>query len=1156
MGTTNGWVKVCVAPALAAVIAAGALVVAQVTPSPAPPYGVTGACHVSPIVDDLDRSARFYHDLIGLDLVPTPSPGDLPWDEDPGHLYLHGMPQARLRFIGARMPGIRCGVELVEMRGIDRKPVRRRIEDPGAVTLILLVRDLDAAFAKLKAAGVPVVSTGGAPVSMGSTSRTRAIIVQDPDGHFVELAQLDPQPETSAPASSNVIGIRLRVTVSDMDGTLAFYQQRLDLKGDLRAFTASPQVSAMLGLRDVEYRMATVRMPNSPLLLEFMELKGMPGTVTRSRVQDPGSFRLQLNVRDIDAALAGITAAGSAVVSSNGVPVSMTFGSRPWRMALAPDPNNLFLVVQHPPPPASALQSAAQPRVPAPPASVGSVAPGPGPHQALVGKYCVACHNTRTRTADLALDALDLGNVARDGAAWEKVIKKVRSGAMPPQGLPQPDGPARAALVSYLETALDRDAAARPNPGRPALHRLNRTEYQNVIRDLLALDVDAASLLPADDSSFGFDNVADVLGVSPVLLERYIAAAEQISATAIGDPAAPPTDKTYRVRFDLTQTGHIEGLPLGTRGGTLVHETFPLDGEYVIKPRLWRTNVGFIRGLAYPHQVEISVDGARIHLVTIGTPDDYRTSLMGPDNAVRIIEARMQTRVALKAGPHAIGVTFVAKTGALPPTLLQPYLSTLDPVDSDGVPRFETVTISGPYKPTSAGDTPSRRRIFTCRPAANATSAAETACARQIVTALARRAYRRPVHDADVAPVMAFYQTGRAKGGFDGGVQLAVQRILSDPEFVFRAERDPAPAARSVHRVSDLELASRLSFFLWSSVPDGELLAVAERGRLKEPQVLERQVRRMLADSRASALVGNFAGQWLYLRNLRNVVPSKDAFPDFDDNLRQSLQRETELLIEHVMKEDRSVLELLTADYTFVNERLARHYGIPNVYGTQFRRVSVSSEARRGLLGHGSILTVTSQPNRTSPVLRGKWILDNLLGAPPPAPPPVVPPLKENSEREQPQTMREQMEEHRANPACASCHKLMDPLGFALENFDGVGAWRTSDLRVPIDPSTELADGSRVAGPSALRQMIVSKPAVFVGTMTEKMLTYALGRGLEYYDLPAVRSIVRAAGRDDYRFTSVVLGVVGSVPFQMRASGVPVPAATAAARRSESPGEP
>jgi len=1137
--------------ACATAVAIGALVSAQ-SPAPtapslaAPPVGaVTGACHVSPIVDDLDRAARFYHDLLGLDLVPAPPPGPLPWDEDPGHLHLHGLPQARLRFIGARMPGIRCGVELVEINDVQRTAVRRRMRDPGAVTLILLVRDIDAAFTKLKAAGVPVVTTGGAPLAMSTANKTRAVIVHDPDGHFVELAQLDPVPATSAPPSSNVIGIRLRVTVADMEATLRFYRERLGLTGEPAPFTKNRIVSAMMGLPESEYRLATIRMPNSPLLFELLELRGLatapreaPGTGVRSTVQDPGSFRLQLNVRDIDAALAGMTEAGSTVVSSNRVPVSMTFGSRPWRLAVAPDPNNLFLVLQQPPPPAAPP--------PQPSAQAGN---GPAAHGALVSKYCVSCHNSRTRTADLALDALALSNVANDAAVWEKVIKKVRSGAMPPQGMPQPDGPARAALVSFLETTLDLAAAASPNPGRPALHRLNRVEYQNVIRDLLALDVDGASLLPADDSSFGFDNVADVLGLSPVLLERYIAAAEKISAAAIGDPASPATDKTYRVRFDLTQTGHIDGLPLGTRGGTLIRDTLPLDGEYVIKPKLWRTNVGFIRGLASPHQVEISVDGERVHLVTVGTPEDYQTSLMGPDNAVKIIEARMQVRVPIKAGPRAIGVTFVQKTNALPPTLLQPYLSTLDPVDSDGVPRFEAVTISGPFRAIGPGDTPSRRRIFACRPAAGAATAAETACARQIITGLARRAYRRPVGDADVAPLLAFYQTGRAKAGFDGGIQLALQRLLSDPEFVFRAERDPQTAgARSAYRITDLELASRLSFFLWSSVPDDDLLSAAGQGRLKDPVTLERQVKRMLADPRAAALISNFAGQWLYLRNLRNVVPSKDQFPDFDDNLRQALQRETELLLEHVMTQDRSVLELLTADYTFVNERLARHYGIANVYGTQFRRVPVTSDARRGLLGHGSILTVTSQPNRTSPVLRGKWILDNLLGTPPPAPPAVVPPLKENSERERPLTMREQMEEHRANPACAGCHKLMDPLGFALENFDGVGAWRTSDSRVPIDPSSELADGTRVAGPAALRQSLVANPTMFAGTMTEKMLTYALGRGLENYDMPAVRAIVRDAGGRDYRFSALVLGIVNSVPFQMRARAAQEPSATRASR--------
>ncbi|HEY6509130.1 MAG TPA: DUF1587 domain-containing protein, partial [Vicinamibacterales bacterium] len=836
-GTVLGWVCLAFPVWLLTGAMTGAQAPSAALPTPAGP--VTGACHVSPIVGDLDRAARFYHDLLGLDLVPSPPPGPLPWDEDPGHLHLHGLPQARLRFIGARMPGIRCGVELVEIDKVARSAVRRRMQDPGAVTLILLVRDIDAAFSKLRAAGVPVVTTGGQPLAMSTVNKTRAVIVQDPDGHFVELAELDPLPATTAPASSNVIGIRLRVTVGDMERTVRFYDQQLGLKGQVGPFATTHLVSAMMGLPDSEYRLTTIRLPGSPLLLELLELKGLAPVATPSRVQDPGSFRLQLNVRDIDVAVAGLASAGSAVVSTGRVPVSMTFNTRPWRLAIAPDPNNLFLVVQQGPPPAP--QALAPGRTPA---------AGPGPqlppdataaHAALVSTYCVSCHNSRTRTADLALDAVNLANVANEAPVWEKVIRKVRAGSMPPQGMPQPSGQARRALVSFLETAIDRAAVGRPNPGRPALHRLNRAEYQTVVRDLLALDVDAAALLPADDSSFGFDNVADVLGVSPALLERYIAAAEKISALAVGDPSIPATDTTHRVRFDLTQTGHVDGLPLGTRGGTLIRETFPLDGEYVIKPKLWRTNVGFIRGLAYPHQVEISVDGERVHLVTIGTPEDYQTSLMGPDNAVKIIEARMQVRVPLKAGRRAIGVAFVQKTSALPPTLLQPYLSTLDPVDSEGVPRFEAVTISGPFNVRGPGETPSRARIFSCRPTNGAGVAAETLCARRILTTLARRAYRRPVTEADLTPLLTFFQTGRDKRGFDGGVQLALQRVLSDPEFVFRAEREPAVAAAgTAYRVSDLELASRLSFFLWSSIPDDELLTVASQGRLKESAVLDR----------------------------------------------------------------------------------------------------------------------------------------------------------------------------------------------------------------------------------------------------------------------------------------------------------------------------
>jgi len=782
------------------------------------------------------------------------------------------------------------------------------------------------------------------------------------------------------------------------------------------------------------------------------------------------------------------------------------------------------------------------------PAGAGQPAPAPtasgaAAQQAVLDRYCASCHNARAKAGGLVLSGLDVSAAPDHAGLWEQVIGKLRAGTMPPPGAPQPDEPARLALAGWLETTIDTASVKRPNPGRPALHRLNRAEYQNAIHDLLALDIDAAALLPPDDSSYGFDNVADVLGVSPVLIERYVAAAETISALAVGDPSMPASDRTYRVRFDLTQTRHIEGLPLGTRGGTLIRETFPLDGEYVIKPKLWRTNVGFIRGLQYPHQVEVTLDGARVHLVTVGTPDDFSTSLMGPQNAVTQIEARLQVRVPITAGPHTIGVAFVQKTEGLPPTLLQPYQSTLDPVDSEGVPQLEAVTVSGPFAVQGRGDTPSRRRIFICGagPASRAgTPTGSTACARRILQTLARRAYRRPVSNADLRPLLAFYETGRRTGGWDAGIQLALERILADPKFVFRAESDGgATAAGTPFRVSDLELASRLSFFLWSSLPDDTLIDLASRGRLGDPAVLEQQVRRMLGDPRASALVSNFAGQWLYLRNLKNVAPSSEQFPDFDDNLRQSFRRETELLIDSVMREDRSVLDLLTADYTFVNERLATHYGIPNVYGSRFRRVAVPSDARRGLLGQGSILTVTSQANRTSPVLRGKWILDNLLGTPPPPPPPDVPALKENNERDRPLTMREQMEEHRANPACATCHKQMDPLGFALENFDAVGAWRTMDARNPIDPASQLADGTRVDGPVALRQALLRHPEAFVGTMTSKLLTYALGRGVEYYDKPSVRAVVRRAAAQNYRFSSIVLGIVTSTPFQMRMPAAP-----------------
>jgi hypothetical protein len=568
-------------------------------------------------------------------------------------------------------------------------------------------------------------------------------------------------------------------------------------------------------------------------------------------------------------------------------------------------------------------------------------------------------------------------------------------------------------------------------------------------------------------------------------------------------------------------------------GGLVVHPTLPLDGEYVIKVKLLQTNLGSIRGLEFPDQLEILIDGERVHLAPLGGAAEY---IAAPENATDVaneIEARLQVRVPAKAGPRAVGVTFLQKSAAQRGNHLQSFQrTTLIATDHTGLPHVESFSITGPFSATGPGDTPSRRRIFSCRPTA---AAQEAACAGDIIGTLARRAFRRPITAAERSRLMAFYQQGRAEGSFEHGIELALRAILASPKFAFRVESDPPQvAAGATYRISDLELASRLSFFLWSTIPDDELVAVAAKGKLKDPAVLEQQVRRMLADSRADALVSNFAGQWLYLRNLRGFEPDKNEFPDFDDNLRQGLQRETELLFTSVMREDRNVLDLMTADYTFVNERVAKHYGIPYIYGSQFRRVPVTDEARKGLLGQGAILMVTSHADRTSPVVRGKWILDNLLGTPPSPPPPNVPALKDNADDGLPHSLRERMEEHRANPACASCHKVMDPLGFALENFDAVGAWRTSDEGARIDASGQLADGTKIDGVVSLRRALLKRPETFVSTMTEKMLIYALGRGLSPYDMPAVRAIVHNASEQNYRFSALVLGIVNSVPFQMR----------------------
>ena len=773
--------------------------------------------------------------------------------------------------------------------------------------------------------------------------------------------------------------------------------------------------------------------------------------------------------------------------------------------------------------------------------------------QSVMNQYCVTCHNTKLKTGGLALDSLDLHRVDANAETWEKVVRKLRAGMMPPAGAPRPDRRALDALAGAVEGELDRAAAANPNPGRPPLHRMNRGEYANAIRDLLAVDVDAATLLPADDSSNGFDNIADVLGISPALLERYVSAAAKISRLAVGDPETAPLDVTYTVRGDLSQTETLDGLPPGTRGGTLIRHNFPLDGEYLIKLSLMKLSFGQVFGEgAEGQELEVTLNGERVKLYKLDEVPMFfmrakpgavppPTPLSDPqEERVKMTpDIHLEFKLNAKAGPQTIGVAFLQKSYAANEDLVhRPGASTFDPnigmqYGYDTVPHLSRVDITGPYHATGPGDTPSRRRIFVCHPSA---PAEEIPCARQILSNLVRRAFRRAPTDSDLESLLSFYQQERNKGAsFEAGIEIVLRRILADPEFVFRFEPPPDNVApNQPYRISDTELASRLSFFLWSSIPDDELLNLAIQGKLHQPAVLERETRRMLADDRASALGTNFAGQWLYLRDLKSSNPDGREFPDFDDNLRQAFQRETELLFESVLHENRSVLDLLDADYTFVNERLAKHYGIPRIYGPDFRRVPVPSDARRGLLGQGSMLLVTSNANRTSPVQRGKWILENLLGSPPPLPPPNVPPLKESAEEARPTSVRERMEQHRSNPACAGCHKIMDPIGLALENFDGVGHWRDADSGIKIDAAGQLVDGTKVDGPSSLREALLNRADAFVGTMTEKLLMYAVGRETKYYDMPVVRNVMRDAASDRYRFSDLVLGIVKSAPFQTR----------------------
>jgi mono/diheme cytochrome c family protein len=818
--------------------------------------------------------------------------------------------------------------------------------------------------------------------------------------------------------------------------------------------------------------------------------------------------------------------------------------------------------------------------VQAPPSSTVSA------HHAVFERYCLTCHTTRQKergTVPIALDTLDLSRIPSDAAVWEKVVLKLRAGLMPPAGAPRPEQAAHDGFAAWLEGELDRSWNANPDPGRTEpFHRLNRVEYRNAVRDLLGLDLDVSSLLPGDDVSYGFDNIAGVLKLSPTLMERYLSASQKVSRLAVGTPARTPSIDYYRIADDRSQDVHLPGMPLGTRGGTRIDYVFPMDAVYEIRPRLTRDLNESMPLYTEAQVLEISIDGQRVGTFTLpgigaregrgapppaDPPDDppaeppvspapsaappspgqeparapisqivqtVRASAKERQSRNRADEA-WNLRVPVKAGQRDVVITFLNRTSALDETarlpFQRPYPAGVNIPETRLGAYLRSVEIVGPIAATGPGQSESRRRIFVC-------PTKDDACALRILSTLARRAYRRPVTAADVDPLLAFYREGK-QGGFDEGIERALRRLLVSPEFLFRVERDPADAtAGRAYRVSDIELASRLSFFLWSSIPDDTLLGLAERGQLSSPAVLSREVRRMLADPRAETFITNFAGQWLFLRNLDATVPVQSIFPDFDDGLRQSFRRETELFFDSIVREDRSALDLLRADYTFLNERLAKHYGVPNVKGSHFRRVTLDkSSMRNGLLGQGAILTVTSYPDRTSPVVRGKWILENLLGTPPPPPLPNVPPLRPTNNEGAVLSMRQRMEQHRANPVCASCHAMMDPLGLSLENFDAVGKWRTlGESSAAIDARGRAPDGTVFEGPSGLRDMLLQSDR-FVPTLTEKMLTYALGRGLEHSDMPAVRAIVREAAKNDYRLSSLIVGIVQSPPFRMRRMG-------------------
>jgi hypothetical protein len=766
-------------------------------------------------------------------------------------------------------------------------------------------------------------------------------------------------------------------------------------------------------------------------------------------------------------------------------------------------------------------------------------APAP---RTLVNQYCAGCHNDQLKSGTFSFAKFDLTHPEQTADQAEKVIRKVRAGLMPPPGLPRPDAAQMKAFAATLETSIDQAAAAHPNPGRPALHRLNRTEYANSVRDLLAVDADVTALLPTDDMSHGFDNMADVLSISPALMEGYIRAAGRISREAVGDPAALALTSTYSIPRVASQTRHVDGTPFGTRGGMSIVHDFPADGEYIFKVGFYYSPTGPLFGLnqGAGQQIEIAVNGERVALL------DINPNMKLANDGIKT------PPVKVRSGPQRISASFPQKfDGPLEDEYRMVEQSLVD-VSAGTVPGMTTLphlhqlSITGPTVAAGVSDTPSRRKIFTCRP----TGDDEISCAKKIIANLARQAYRRPVTDNDIESLLGFYQRGRNDGNFDSGIRTAIQAMIASPEFVFRFERTPAGVAPGKNfRISDLELASRLSFFLWSSPPDEQLVTLASQGKLKDPAIFEKQVHRLLTDPRSSALNTNFAGQWLRLQNLKNVSPDLFEYPDFDRTLADAMRRETELLFDSIVREDRNVLDLLTADYTFVNERLAKHYGIPNVMGSRFRRVTLTDPNRFGLLGQASTLTLTSTAIRTSPVQRGKYVMEVLLGTPPPPAPPNVPALPENAELRtghvaKPLSVRQRLEEHRKNPACAGCHKMMDPIGFSLENFDVLGVWRTNDSGYRIDPSGKMFDGAKLDGPASLRQAILGHSDLFLQTVTENLLAYGLGRVLEPSDMPVVRSVAREAARSNNRFSALVLAIVKSTPFQMRRAEEAGPAVT------------